>query len=240
MEMHIGCSGYYYRHWQGLWYPADLSASKWFSFYAGRFDTLEINASFYRFPTASAVKRWRAQASDGFVYTIKAPRLITHRRRFRNCDAAIEDFYHTISALDGALGCVLFQMPPSVHYSQETLAWILSRLDGGFRNVVEFRHPSWWNDAAIAEVARAGAIFCSVHAPGLPDDIICPDGHIYLRFHGVPWYRQHYSQAQLVSWADRVRESRATEIWAYFNNDHQAFAPANAVTFRNMLQERCA
>lgn len=240
MGTHVGCSGYYYRHWHGLWYPADLTISHWFSFYAAHFSTLEINASFYRFPTSSAVRRWQVQAPDGFVYTIKAPRLITHRRRFRNCDAQIEDFYRTISGLGEKLGCVLFQMPPSVHYSQEMLALILSRFDAGFRNVVEFRHQSWWNDAAITAVTRAGAIFCSVHASGLPDDIICPDGRIYLRFHGVPWYRQYYSEDELAVWADRVRESRAKEVWAYFNNDHQAFAPANATAFRDMLRERRA
>jgi len=236
MKVHIGCSGYYYRHWQGLWYPADISASRWFSFYAAHFDTLEINASFYRFPTASAVARWRAQAPDGFIYTIKAPRLITHRRRFRNCDAQIAVFYRTLSVLGEKLGCVLFQMPPSLHYTPEALERVLSGLDSGFRNVVEFRHQSWWNDTAISAIAGAGAIFCSVHAPGLPDDIICPDGRIYLRLHGVPWYRQDYSEAELAAWAARIRESRGREIWAYFNNDDQAHAPFNALIFRDMLQ----
>lgn len=232
----IGCSGYFYRGWQGLWYPAELKASQWFSFYAEHFDTVEINASFYRFPTASACRRWRRQATSGFVYSVKAPRIITHLKRFRNCTQLIHDFYKVLGdELGPATGCVLFQLPPSMHYKQETLELILTQLEPDFRNVIEFRHSSWWCDEVYTALTRAGIAFCCVHAPGLPADIVTTAPHLYLRFHGIPWYAQDYSEAALQTWAERLKAADCETAWIYFNNDTAAYAPKNASRLRQIL-----
>jgi len=237
MLVRIGCSGYYYRGWAGRWYPKGLSARRRFVWYAEHFDTVEINASFYRFPTGSAVSRWIKQAPVGFIYSIKAPRIITHRKRFHDCARQIADFYEVLAPLSDRLGCLLFQMPPTFPFSEENLGRILVGLRPGFRNVVEFRHASWWKQKVYQALERAGAIFCSVHAPRLPDEVIVCNGFAYLRFHGDPWYRHDYSDKELAEWTARLRISGAKIIWIYFNNDAGAAAPRNARRLRTLLAE---
>ncbi len=238
MGLYIACSGYYYRHWQGRWYPADMKASQWFAYYAGHFDTVEINASFYRFPTAATVRRWYRQAPGGFLYSVKAPRLITHLKRFRETDTLLRDLYGVLAdELQEKLGCILFQMPPSLHYGQDVLRHILEQLDPAFCNVCEFRHPDWWRSEVYAALARAGAVFCSVHAPGLPDDIISTENTVYLRMHGIPWYRQDYTQAELSALATRLRNIGPRQAWVYFNNDTEAFAPFNAQRLAQIMAD---
>jgi len=236
MELHIGCSGYYYRHWRGRWYPCELKASRWFGYYAEHFDTVEINASFYRFPTASTVRRWYRQAPTGFLYSVKAPRLITHLKRFHNTGRLVRDLYAVLAdGLQDRLGCILFQLPPGLHFSQEVLARMCDQLDPAFCNVCEFRHESWWRPEVRSFLAHTGAIFCSVHAPAIPDDIIDTEGVLYLRLHGIPWYRQNYTEAELSALATRIRTARIRQAWVYFNNDAKAFAPANALHLRELL-----
>lgn len=239
MDVRIGCSGYAYRHWRGPWYPPELPARRWFTFYAERFDTLEINASFYRFPTASAVDRWRRQAPEGFTYTIKAPRLITHLKRFAGCEALLDDFYSTVAGLGPHLGCVLFQLPPTLHHAPEALDGILAGMRPGFRNILEFRHASWWREAVFAALRRRGIGFCSVAAAGLPEDLIVTGDEAYLRLHGDPWYGQEFSEAELAAWAARIHALGAgrhpERIWVYFNNDAQGFAPRNAAMLARLL-----
>lgn len=233
--LHIGCSGYYYRHWQGTFYPPELPASRWFDFYAGHFDTLEINSSFYRFPSANAVRHWAKQAPAGFVYSVKAPRLITHLKRFHACDSLLDDFYAVLAGLGEHLGCVLFQLPPSLHYSEENLAQLLAAMHPDFCNVIEFRHASWWCQAVYDALIERGITFCSVSAAGLPDDLIATADHLYLRLHGEPWYAENYSEEKLCNWARRITAARAANGWVYFNNDHHAYAPSNAARLRTLL-----
>lgn len=235
MDVRIGCSGYFYRHWQGPWYPPELPSSRWFAFYAERFDTVEINASFYRFPTVSAVARWRRQAPEGFSYAVKAPRLITHSKRFSDCARQLDDFYRTIAGLGAHLGCVLFQLPPSLHYSQQSLERILAAMHPGFRNIVEFRHAGWWRQEVVAALRQAQVGLCGVAAPDLPDDLTATAPDAYLRLHGNPWYAQDYGEDALAAWATRIRGVNAERVWIYFNNDAQAYAPHNAESLRRIL-----
>lgn len=236
--MHIGCSGYYYHGWQGRWYPRELKPHRWFAHYAEHFDTVEINASFYRFPGTTAVRRWYRQAPAGFLYSVKAPRLITHLKRFHDTGRLMRDLYAVLAdELLDRLGCILFQMPPSLHYEPDTLERILDQFDPAFQNVCEFRHASWWRDEVYTALHHAGAIFCSLHAPALPDDLIPMHDTLYLRMHGVPWYRQNYTDAELTALAACIRTTRARQAWVYFNNDTGAFAPANALRLKRLLQQ---
>jgi len=224
------------RHWAGPFYPADLKTHKWFGFYAERFDTVELNASFYRFPTRSAVTRWRRQAPAGFTYAVKASRIITHLKRFHGTERLVGDLYAVLGEhLGEALGPVLFQLPPSLHHDPDRLEGMLAQLDGGFVNAIEFRHPSWWRADVRRRVERAGVVFVSVSAPGLPDDLVVSGGRLYLRMHGVPLYRQDYADADLAAWAERLKECGAREAWVYFNNDAEGHAPRNARTLRGLL-----
>ncbi|WP_037079739.1 DUF72 domain-containing protein [Rhizobium sp. CCGE 510] len=235
-KVHIGCSGWYYWHLQGLFYPVDAPRNQWFSFYEREFKTVELNAPFYSWPTLAAVKTWLRQATDDFVYTIKVCELITHVRRFEDCDELIRDFGYIADMLGKRMGCFLFQLPPSIRYSPETLQLVLRQLDPCRRNVVEFRHKSWWNDEVFRQFKATGAIFCSCSGPRLPDELVKTADEIYIRFHGTTqWYRHDYSEAELAIWADRIRSSGAKTVWAYFNNDRDAYAIKNARMLSRLL-----
>ena len=235
--LNIGCSGWFYWDWKGKFYPAQMPTSEWFGHYADSFDTVEINASFYSWPTVAGVKAWlRPVAERPFVFTVKASELITHVKRFEDCKELIADFGYVADLLGPHMGRLLFQLPPSFHYDREKLDLILSQLEPGRRNVVEFRHGSWWNDEVYAAFRDAGIIFCACSAPGLPDDLIKTADDIYVRFHGPEkWYRYDYSDAELSVWAERIRESGARRAWAYFNNDYDTHAIQNGLQLARFL-----
>ncbi len=235
MTIHIGCSGYHYRHWRGAFYPPALPVRCWFDYYAGRFRTVELNASFYRFPTPQDARRWRSRAPAGFVYSVKAPRLITHFHRLRGCGEQLSGLVTALSPLGPCLGRVLFQMPASWTFDRERLATLSSALPGELPCAVEFRDPSWWRPEVVEALSGAGHIFVSVHAPGLPATLVDCAGRVYLRLHGAPWYRQDYTDAELASWAARLRAIDVREGWVYFNNDADAAAPRNAQRLADML-----
>ena len=235
-QVWVGCSGYFYWGWRGLFYPEEAPPSRWFEFYARRFDTVEMNSTFYRFPTEATVKRWLKKAPESFRFTVKAPRRITHIERMKE-PASVAKLYAVLRALGDHLGAVLFQLPPGFHYSEEHLERVLAPLDSGFDNALEFRHPSWWRGEVFEALDAAGAIFVSVSAPDLPDDYVETAGRAYLRFHGrTAWYRYRYDEAELKEWASRVRTGSAKTVYAYFNNDPEAAAPANALRFRELLE----
>ncbi|MCY1746357.1 DUF72 domain-containing protein [Ensifer sp. SL37] len=236
--LHIGCSGWYYWHWKGQLYPADIPSSKWFPIYAQQFQTVELNAPFYSWPTIAAVRNWLRQAGPNFVYTVKVCELITHVRRFDDTSTLVKDFGYIADVLGPQMGCFLFQLPPSVRYSAEMLHTILAQLDPSRRNVVEFRHKSWWNDDVFDAFEKNGTIFCSCSGPRLPDALVKTCDDIYVRFHGpYQWYRHDYSDAELRIWAERIRQSGAKTVWAYFNNDRDGHAIKNAKRLSELLLE---
>lgn len=234
---YVGCSGWFYWKWRGLFYPEDLPTAEWFRHYAERLGTVEINASFYSWPTVANVRAWlRQPARRDFVYTVKVCELITHIKRFKGTKTLIKDFGMIADILGDRMGCFLFQLPPSHHYTRARLTAILGQLDPARRNVVEFRHPSWWNETVFAAFRQTGTIFCSCSGPGLPDQLVRTADDIYLRLHGPErWYRHDYSDGELLKWKERIEASGAKRAWVYFNNDHEARAPANAITMRRLL-----
>jgi len=238
-SIHVGCSGWFYWKWRGPFYPVDMPTSGWFSHYAEQFDTVEINASFYSWPTVANVKSWLRQPGDkDFVYTVKVCELITHIKRFEGVRTLVKDFGMVADILGDRMGCFLFQMPPSYRYTEERLHKILDQLDHERRNVVEFRHASWWNATVYSAFRERGTIFCSCSGPRLPDELVRTADEVYLRLHGPErWYRHDYSDPELIRWAERIRSSGATRAWIYFNNDYEAFAPRNALTMRHLLQD---
>lgn len=235
--LHVGCSGWYYWHWRGAFYPSDLPGSRWFAHYASQFDTVELNAPFYSWPTLTNVNTWLRQLEGReFIYTIKVSELITHVKRFVGTKMLIRDFGHIADRLGPRMGCFLFQLPPSFHYTPARLRGILTQLDPRRRNVVEFRHRSWWNPLVYRAFRDQGVCFCSCSGPRLPDELIDSADDLYLRFHGVNrWYRHNYTADELGVWVQRIRKSSAKRIWAYFNNDRDGHAIHNARQLREML-----
>ena len=234
----VGCSGWFYWHWRGLFYPQDLPTNRWFAHYAQHFSTVELNAPFYSWPTVNSVNTWLRQAGTrDFVYTVKACELITHVKRFRATKTLVKDFGFIADLLGKRMGCFLFQLPPSYHYSAARLKTILGQLEPGKRNVVEFRHRSWWNDKVYAAFEKTGTIFCSCSGPRLPDELVKTSDEVYIRFHGVTkWYRHDYSPEELAVWVQRIRAARCQRVWAYFNNDRDAHAINNANEFLRQLR----
>jgi uncharacterized protein YecE (DUF72 family) len=233
----IGCSGWFYWKWRGTFYPADLPTSEWFSYYARRFDTVEINASFYSWPTQAGVKAWlRAAGKRRFVYTVKVCELITHVKRFAGTKNHVRDFGVIADLLQDRMGCFLYQLPPSYHYSPARLTSILAQLDHSRHNVVEFRHASWWREKVFGAFRETGTVFCSVSAPRLPDELVKTADDIYIRLHGRErWYRHDYTKAELTEWKDRIEASGSKRVWIYFDNDFGGYAPKNARTLRKLL-----
>ncbi len=235
--LNIGCSGWFYWHLKGVFYPTQMPTKEWFSFYAEHFSTVELNAPFYSWPTLAGVEAWRRQAGDrDMIYTVKVSELITHIKKFEGTETLVQDFSFIADLLGQRMGCFLFQLPPSVHYTPELLRTILRQLDSRHRNVVEFRHESWWNEEVYAAFRDTGAIFCSCSGPRLPDQLIKTADDIYIRFHGVErWYRHDYSHDELLVWAHRIRDSGAKRVWIYFNNDFDGYAVKNAAMLNDIL-----
>jgi uncharacterized protein YecE (DUF72 family) len=240
--VYVGCSGWFYWKWRGLFYPEDLPAGEWFRHYAKHLRSVEINASFYSWPTVANVNAWRRQPRKrDFVFTVKACELITHIKRFRGTKTLVKDFGMIADILGDRMGCFLFQLPPSYHYTRARLTAILSQLDPARRNVVEFRHASWWNETVYAAFRRSGIIFCSCSGPRLPDELVRTADEVYLRLHGPKhWYRHNYSKEELMKWVNKIKVSGAKRVWVYFNNDNEAHAPRNAVTMRRLLLKSLA
>ncbi len=236
MEYHIATSGWYYREWKGAFYPDDLPSHRWFSYYAQQFDTVELNAPFYRPPQLATVKNWKRNAPENFRYSVKVNRAITHEKRFQGTQELIHQFYQIADVLGPKLGCFLFQLPPNFEFTPARLELILSQLDSTYRNVLEFRHASWWMPEVFAALRAHKIIFCSVSAPKLPDDLIITADDIYIRFHGPKrWFYDPYSEAELAAWSAKISASQAKAAWIYFNNTADGSAIANAHTLEQKL-----
>ena len=150
-QFNVGCSGWFYWHWRGGFYPATLPTNQWFEHYAKHFKTVELNAPFYSWPTTAAVQAWVRQTQRRkFVFTVKASEPITHVKRFSRTKTLVRDFGHIADLLGPRMGCFLFQLPPSFQYSRARLDRILTQLDPSRRNVVEVRHRSWWRESVFA------------------------------------------------------------------------------------------
>jgi uncharacterized protein YecE (DUF72 family) len=236
-SIYVGCSGWRYWNWWDSFY-AGVPQHDWFKHYLKRFDTVEINASFYAWPTVTSVQAWqRGLGEKRFVYTGKVCELITHVKKFKGTKTLIQDFGMIADIVGVRIGCFLFQLPPSYHYTKARLKNIVSQLEPSRRNVTEFRHASWWNEDVYDAFRAAGIIFCSCSASRLPNDLVRTADEVYLRLHGPKrWYRHDYSDEELAGWATRIKDSGAKKAWIYFNNDFDAYAPKNALELRQTLQ----
>lgn len=222
LKWYIGCSGFYYNHWKGSFYPDDLPKSKWFSFYAEQFKTLELNVTFYRFPLDSTFEGWYKKTPDDFLFAVKAPRVITHYKKFNDTKELMQEYYSKLSkGLKEKLGPVLFQLPPSSKYSIELLQNIIDTLDNNYRNVLEFRNDSWWNQEVYRELGNHNISFCGMSHPKLPDDVIANTKTLYYRFHGAEeLYKSKYSIQKLTAFINQVKKLKnLQEVFIYFNND---------------------
>jgi uncharacterized protein YecE (DUF72 family) len=239
-NIRIGCSGWQYRHWRGDFYPAELSPNAWLDYYVRQFDTVEINNTFYRLPEAATFAAWRRSAPPGFVYAVKASRYLTHMKKLKHPKEPIHRFFTRARRLAGALGPVLYQLPPRWPVNIDRLETFLRALPHARRHVIEFRDPSWYSDAVCALLEKHRVALCLHDMAGSASGrrIVAP--FVYARFHGTQKYSGRYDDRTLDAWAawfeDRVAEGRA--VYAYFNNDAGGHAPRDAARLREMLSAR--
>jgi uncharacterized protein YecE (DUF72 family) len=227
----IGCSGFHYKHWKGIFYPDKLAQSKWFDHYHNHFKTLELNVTFYRFPRLPYLEEWYRKSPDLFKFSVKAPRAITHYKKFVDAQKYLQDFYGTSrEGLKEKLGCILFQMPERMVYKEQKLEQIIESLDPAFTNVLEFRNASWWNQEVYNKLAAHNITFCGMSHPRLPDDVIQNTSTLYFRFHGVPHlYKSKYDISTLERISDEIENNEAIkQAFIYFNNDIDGSAITNA------------
>ncbi|MBU0514868.1 MAG: DUF72 domain-containing protein [Proteobacteria bacterium] len=238
MALYVGTSGWTYKDWDGLFYPQGVRGADRLSFYAERFDTVEVNATFYRFPTQNAINAWNTRLPEHFHLVVKGHRSITHFRKLVDCDEVLEAFLERVSPLR-RLKVILWQLPPSLEQDLGRLEKFLKLLPpDGPRHAIEFRHASWWDDDTAALLARHRAAFVAVSHPKMPADIIPTTGFLYVRWHGLgeELYRYDYSTEKLSAWADRLRPHMSDRtLYAFFNNDYDGRAINNAQTLRGML-----
>ncbi len=233
----IGTSGWNYDHWKGRFYPDGLPKREWFVHYARYFSTVEVNYSFYRWPSPETIAKWSRQAPAGFKYTLKAPRTITHVRRLKDVEPKVDDFYDLASGLGRAKGCHLFQLPPSFAPTEtnfERLRRFVAALDGRRDNAVEFRQSGWWTARTYDLLRKHKVSFCVVSGLGMPEDVVVTSGVAYFRFHGEG-YSTGYSDAELEAYARIMEGLECKRVYAYFNNDARAFAVRNALKMKDLL-----
>ncbi len=241
MKWHIGCSGYHYRDWKEIFYPPGLPQKKWFEYYNSHFDTLELNVTFYRFPQLKFLRNWHDVSSPDFTFAVKAPRLITHYKKFNNCEDLLKDFYGTtIAGLKEKLGTVLFQFPPVFAYTPEHLKLIIKNLSAEVKNVLEFRHSSWWEEEVFKKFKKRKIIFSGISHPKLTDEVVVNNKIAYYRFHGVPdLYYSTYGHNKLKAVADALMKDKAVrEAYIYFNNTATSGAIENALWLKKYFDAK--
>jgi len=237
MNLHIGTSGWSYPHWRGLFYPEDLPAKDWFGYYGRQFCTVEINMTFYRYPNPETLKGWMEKAPPGFTFGFKANRRITHIKRIKDVGPELRYFYILADNLKKKLGCILFQLPPSIRLDLPLLRDFIETLSPDYKNVIEFRHVSWFDEKTYDLLRERGVIFCNASSAKVPHTAIKTADTVYFRFHGLTGgYMYRYTDEELAEWADRIRKTEAAEAFAYFNNDYEARAVENARTLARLLE----
>ena len=227
----VGCSGWNYPHWRGDIYPRGLPTSRWLDHYARLFDTVEVNSTFYRLASTAAVARWVEQTAEGFVFTVKGSRFLTHMKRLTDMRQGLERFYERLAPLVGPpkLGPVLWQLPERFRRDDERLAGALEALPAG-RHGFEFRHPSWFapDVCALLREHRVALVIGDHPARQYqPFELTAP--WTLIRFHyGHRGRDGNYSRSELSEWATRIVDwRRQVEVFAYFNNDWNGYAVRN-------------
>jgi uncharacterized protein YecE (DUF72 family) len=234
---HIGTSGWNYRWWRGVFYPEDVPQRDWHGYYVRHFDTVEINATFYRLQRVETFERWRAAAPEGFVYAVKASRLVTHLKRLQDCEEPLSRFLEGVRALGPTLGPILYQLPPRFESDPGRLDAFADLLPTDLVNVFEFRDPSWFTKRTYDLLRRREvALVVADRSPEGASPWVDMAGWSYLRFHHGRGRNGNYSERQLREWSSRLkRRRRKGDVYAYFNNDWEGFAVANARKLRALV-----
>jgi uncharacterized protein YecE (DUF72 family) len=232
MSVRVGTSGYNYPEWRGTFYPADLPARKMFDFYAARFPTVEINATFYRMPTPKTVSAWAEAAPPGFVFVLKAPQRMTHFSRLRDVDDPLRFFCDTARLLGDRLGPLLFQLPPNFKKDTGRLADVLVQIPPDLRSAWEFRHESWFADDVYERLRARNAALCIADTEAGTTPALATADFGYFRLRAVD-----YSDADLARWVETIRTVGAgwRDAFVFFKHEDSGSGPELAARFTARL-----
>ena len=236
-SIRIGCSGWNYEHWRGLFYPAHSKAQDWFRYYARFFDTVEINNTFYHLPSAKTFTVWQAQAPDGFLYAVKASRYITHMKKLKEPEPALEKFLGRARFLREHLGPILYQLPPYWRLNFERLKFFLDLLPSEWLHVFEFREESWLVEEVFSLLDERGTSLCVHDLAGLRVPRRALGRIAYVRLHGAAGkYQGGYPEAVLRKWWGWMEQQimAGKDVYVYFNNDAEAHAVRDALRLKKM------
>jgi uncharacterized protein YecE (DUF72 family) len=251
-QIRVGCSGWQYKHWRNDFYPAGLAQSRWFAHYTTAFDTVEINNSFYRLPSAETFAKWRDQAPTRFLYAVKASRFLTHMKKLKDPEDPLLRLFENVRELGSRLGPILYQLPPNFGINLERLEEFLesihrvagrAQLPRRTAHVLEFREPSWYDERVYELLNRHRVAMCLHDMQRSATERIAVGPCVYVRFHfGTSKYGGRYDDDRLDGWADWLVERIADglDVFAYFNNDTGGHAPRDAIRLRDRLHTRLA
>jgi uncharacterized protein YecE (DUF72 family) len=232
----IGTSGWTYKHWKGVVYPSGVPVSKWLRYHSAQFDTIEVNATFYRLPKPDTFERWYRETPEDFLWAVKGSKFITHTRGLKDSGEPLERLYGGLSGLREKLGPILFQLPPRLSYNKNLLLNFCDHLDHSKLHALEIRHPSWIVDQVFQILKEHEVAFCFSDTAGrYPYHETFTADFLYIRLHGSrKMYASEYTEEELQAWARKIR-SWDMEAYVYFDNDFGGFAVNNAKRLREIL-----
>ncbi len=238
--IHIGTSGWHYKHWKGPFYPEDMKSEEMLGFYAEHFQVAEINNSFYRLPAEQTLKAWRDTVRGDFQFSVKASRYLTHMKKLKDPEEPSETFMERIKTLGDRLGPILFQLPPRWRCNLERFDAFIRQLPDGFRYTFEFRDPSWFTSEIYDLLRKAEAAFCIYELSGTLSPKEVTADFVYIRLHGPEGaYEGSYDQQTLSGWAGAMSSwaRQGKEVFCFFDNDQNGYAAQNARSLKEMIHK---
>ncbi len=235
-RIRIGTSGWTYPHWKESFYPVSCPKSNWLEYYSKHFDTVELNATFYRLPNSKTFENWNVRTPDHFLWAVKASKYITHTKRLKEPKEPLERLTEASSGLKKKLGPILFQLPPSLSYDEKIFHGFCQLLNPLQQYAVEVRHPSWIDEQAILMLRKYKIAFCISDTAGrYPFHEVLTADFVYIRLHGSKkLYASEYSEEELETWARKIK-NWGKDTFVYFDNDFGGYAVKNAMRLKGIL-----
>lgn len=242
-RLHIGTSGWSYKHWSGIFYPEDVKPAKYLEHYVTAFDCVELNASFYRIPNVKTAEEWARRTPSSFRFCAKMSRFITHQKKLVDAAESLDRFLAVFDPLSNRLGPFLVQLPPSLRFDPD-IAEAFLHLLASRRNIGEFaleaRHDSWFTPESFSLLSHYGIANVIADSGGRFAGAEVPtDSLVYLRFHGPDGrYHDSYTTAALSTYARKIMGwlSERCQVWAFFNNDFDGHAVHNARELKALIE----
>ncbi|MEO5511668.1 MAG: DUF72 domain-containing protein [Longimicrobiales bacterium] len=231
MQLLAGTSGFAYKEWKGVFYPADIKAADMLKYYAGKFPAVEINNTFYRMPTESVVAGWADQVPAGFTFVLKAPQKITHFKRLKEVEPELDYFCTVAKALGTHIGPVLVQLPPNFKRDDERLASFLAAAPDDLRIAFEFRNPSWLDEEVYAVLRAHDAALVIAHDEEAETPMVATASWGYARLRKV-----NYEPGELAAWAEKLRTQPWKQLFAFFKHENEGTGPALAAEFTALFE----